>query len=63
MKERIKVLCSEVQRLRTRLAQQGGKEELLDFIFRDSDIKLDYVQDLQSRLKYVCLSFVRDLVG
>ncbi|KLO05742.1 hypothetical protein SCHPADRAFT_910821 [Schizopora paradoxa] len=49
--ERIKVLCSEVQRLRTRLAQQGGQEDVLKFIFRDSDIKLDYVQDLQARLK------------
>jgi len=49
--ERIKVLCCEVQRLRTRLAQQGGKEDLLSFIFRDSDIKLDYVRDLQMRLK------------
>ena len=46
------MLLSEVQRLRGRLSLQANDGDLFAFIFRDSDVSMDYVEDLRERLKY-----------
>ncbi|KAI0071770.1 BRE1-domain-containing protein [Panus rudis PR-1116 ss-1] len=48
--ERIKVLESEVLRLKTRLAAEAGDEDLLTFLFKGASEDLSYVNDLKQRL-------------
>ncbi|KAI0930463.1 hypothetical protein AcW1_009141 [Taiwanofungus camphoratus] len=49
--ERIKVLESQLTRLKTRLAASTGDEDLMSFLFRDHTEELaTYVEDLQKRL-------------
>lgn len=51
MQERIKVLESQLTRLKTRLAASTGDEDLMSFLFRDHTEELaTYVEDLQKRL-------------
>jgi len=51
--ERIAVLQSELRRLKARLAAQAGDEDLMNFILNQSDVDVDYIQDLRTRLKQV----------
>jgi hypothetical protein len=40
-----------VRRLRARLAAQTGNGDLMDFILNQSDVDIDYVQDLKTRFE------------
>ena len=45
------MLQSEVRRLRTRLAAQTGDDDLMNFILNQSDVDINYVQDLKTRFE------------
>ena len=45
------MLQSELRRLKARLAAQAGDEDLMNFILNQSDVDVDYVQDLRTRLE------------
>ena len=45
------MLQSELRRLRARLAAQTGDEDLTNFILNRSDVDIDYVHDLKTRLE------------
>jgi len=45
------VLQSELRRLRARLVAQTGDEDLMNFILNQSDVDINYVQDLKTRLE------------
>lgn len=47
------MLQSELCRLRARLAAQTSDEDLMNFIFNQSDMDVNYIQDLKTRLEYV----------
>ncbi|KAF9653827.1 BRE1-domain-containing protein [Thelephora ganbajun] len=49
--ERIAVLQSELRRLRARLTAQAGDEDLMSFILNQSDVDINYIQDLKTRLE------------
>jgi len=49
--DRIAVLQSELRRLKARLAAQAGDEDLMNFILNQSDVDVDYIQDLRTRLE------------
>jgi len=51
VQERIAVLQSEMRRLRARLAAQAGDEDLMNFVLNQSDVDVDYIQDLRTRLE------------
>ncbi|KAI0789122.1 BRE1 E3 ubiquitin ligase-domain-containing protein [Abortiporus biennis] len=48
--DRIKVLESEVTRLKTRLAAESSDEDLMSFLFRCSSDDVSYIEDLKHRL-------------
>ncbi|PSR81178.1 hypothetical protein PHLCEN_2v6513 [Hermanssonia centrifuga] len=48
--ERIKILESEVKRLRTRLAAEANDEDLMTFLFKSTSEEVSYISDLKSRL-------------
>ena len=45
------MLQSELCRLKARLAAQAGEEDLMNFILNQSDMDVNYVQDLKARLE------------
>ena len=51
IQDRIAVLQSELRRLKARLAAQAGDEDLMNFILNRSDVDVDYIQDLRTRLE------------
>lgn len=51
IQDRIAVLQSELRRLKARLAAQAGEEDLMNFILNRSDVDVDYIQDLRTRLE------------
>jgi len=51
VQDRIAVLQSELRRLKARLAAQAGDEDFMNFILNQSDVDVDYIQDLRTRLE------------
>ncbi|CAL1706865.1 unnamed protein product [Somion occarium] len=49
--DRIKVLESEVTRLKTRLAAESGDEDLMTFLFQHGAEEMSYVEDLRQKLR------------
>lgn len=59
MQERIKVLESEVTRLKTRLAAEARDEDLMTFLFKHQGTEdASYMGDLKERLRYVERKFL-----